>query len=121
MKLISQLSKETGVPIGTLRFYEKSGLFSGKRKTEVTSNNYVFYDDEVIEKLKFIQMAKAVGFTLTEVKEVVDLWYNKKITKKAQINVLDRRLLQIDEKLLELEKMKKQINLCKSNIKKSEL
>lgn len=116
MKLIHQLSKETGIPIGTLRFYEKSGLFSGKRKTEVTSNNYVYYDEEVMEKLRFIQMAKAVGFTLVEIKDVVDLWYKKEITQQAQINVLDRRLNQIDEKMAELKAMKKQIELCKVNI-----
>ncbi|WP_262491974.1 MerR family DNA-binding transcriptional regulator [Myroides marinus] len=32
MKLISQLSKETGVPIPTIRFYEKTGLFSSTPK-----------------------------------------------------------------------------------------
>tara|TARA_R110002111_G_scaffold221263_1_gene283597 strand:+ start:44 stop:163 length:120 start_codon:yes stop_codon:yes gene_type:complete len=39
MKLINQLSKETGIPIGTIRFYEKSGLISGQTKKEVTTNN----------------------------------------------------------------------------------
>ena len=54
------------------------------RKTEVTSNNYVYYDEEVLEKLQFIQMAKAVGFTLVEIKYVIDLWYKKEITQQAQ-------------------------------------
>lgn len=117
MKLIHQLSKETGIPIGTLRFYEKSGLFSGRRKDGVTSNNYVYYDEEVLDKIRFIQMAKAVGFTLMEIKDVVDLWYKKDFTKKSQIEVLDLRLKQIDEKVLELNTMKKQIELCKFNIK----
>lgn len=116
MKLINQLSKETGIPIGTLRFYEKSGLFSGRRKEEVTSNNYVYYDEEVIDKIRFIQMAKAVGFTLMEIKDVVDLWYKKEITKKSQIEVLDRRLKQIEEKVSKLKAMKTQIELCKHNI-----
>jgi MerR family copper efflux transcriptional regulator len=116
MKLINQLSKETGIPIGTIRFYEKSGLFCGKTKNEVTTNNYVYYGDEVIDKLRFIQMAKAVGFTLAEIKEVVDAWYQKQISKSAKIDVLDRKLLQIDEKIKELKAIKKQISLCKFNI-----
>lgn len=116
MKLISQLSKETGIPIGTIRFYEKSGLFSGQTKKEVTTNNYVYYGDEVIDKLRFIQMAKAVGFSLSEIKEVIDTWYKKELTKKSQIEVLDLKLLQIDQKIKELEAMKKQITLCKFNI-----
>lgn len=117
MKLINQLSKETGIPIGTIRFYEKSGLFSGETKKEVTTNNYVYYGNEVVEKLRFIQMAKAVGFTLSEIKEVVDAWYKKQISKNAKIDVLDRKLLQIDEKMKELKAVKKQIILCKFNIK----
>ena len=116
MKLINQLSKETGIPIGTIRFYEKSGLFSGRTKKEVTTNNYVYYGDEVVEKLRFIQMAKAVGFTLSEIKEVIDVWYKKQISKNAKIEVLDRKLSQIDEKMKELMAVKKQIALCKFNI-----
>ncbi len=118
MRLIHQLSKETGIPIGTIRFYEKSGLISGETKKEVTSNNYAYYGDECIEKLRFIQMAKAVGFTLSEIKEVVDVWYKREFTKLAQIEVLDRKLLQIDSKIEELKAMKNQISLCKSNIEK---
>lgn len=118
MRLINQLSKETGIPIGTIRFYEKSGLISGKKKPEVKTNNYVYCGDDAIDKLKFIQMAKAVGFTLIEIKEVVDAWYEKKISKKAQLEVLNRKLLQIDEKIQELNEMKKQIAICKENIEK---
>ncbi|CAM3661969.1 MerR family transcriptional regulator [Sphingobacterium prati] len=116
MKLISQIARETGIPIGTIRFYEKSGLIAGTTKKEVTSNNYVYYDQEVIEKLRFIQMAKAVGFTLAEIKEVIDAWYKKQFNKSAKIEVLNLRLEQIDTKMKELKAMKKQIVLCKYNI-----
>jgi len=118
MRLINQLSKETGIPIGTIRFYEKSGLINGEKKPEVKTNNYVYYGDDVIDKLRFIQMAKAVGFTLNEIKEVVDAWYLKKISKKAQLEVLNKKLLQIDEKIQELHEMKKQIAVCKENIER---
>jgi len=117
MKLINQLSKETGIPIGTIRFYEKSGLFSGEPKKEVTTNKYAYYSEEVVEKLRFIQMAKAVGFTLSEIKEVIDAWYKKQISKEAKIQVLNLKLAQIDEKIKELNAIKKQITLCKFNIK----
>lgn len=61
-------------------------------------------------------MAKAVGFTLAEIKEVVDAWYKKEISIKAKIEVLDKKLLQVDEKIKDLKAVKKQISLCKSNI-----
>ncbi|MCD9017158.1 MerR family DNA-binding protein [Parachryseolinea silvisoli] len=116
MKLISQLSKETGIPVGTIRFYEKAGLFSGVKKQDVTTNNYVYYDQDVVEKIRFIKMAKAVGFTLAEIREVVDAWYKKQFTKNARLRVLDKKLVQLDEKIAELKAMKKQIAICKDNI-----
>jgi len=116
VKLISQLARESNIPIGTIRFYEKSGLISGMTKKDVTSNNYVYYDDEVTEKLRFIKMAKAVGFTLAEIKQVIDAWYQKELTKASKMEVLNLKLEQIDIKIRELKAMKKQIKLCKSNI-----
>ncbi len=116
MKLISQLSKESGIPVATIRFYEKRGLISSHTKEDVKTNNYSYYGEDVVEKLQFIQMAKAVGFTLLEIKEVIDAWYEKELTKKAKIEVLNKKLLQIDEKMKELKAMKKQIALCKFNI-----
>jgi MerR family copper efflux transcriptional regulator len=61
-------------------------------------------------------MAKAVGFTLSEIKEVVDAWYKKQMSKSAKIEVLNKKLLQIDEKMKELKAVKKQIAVCKINI-----
>lgn len=119
MRLIHQLSKETAIPIGTIRFYEKSGLIKGERNPEVKTNKYLYYGEETMDKLRFIQMAKVVGFTLTEIKEVIESWYEKKISKKARLEVLNRKCLQIDEKIAELNAMKRQIAICKKNIENS--
>ncbi len=118
MKLIHQLSKETGMPIATIRFYEKSGLFSGKKKDDVKSNNYTFYDDEVVDKLDLIRDAKSVGFTLAEIKELIDAWYSKRITKSIKLEILDRKLAQIEEKIKELKAVKKQIAFLKCEVEK---
>lgn len=50
-----------------LRYYEKSGLFTGKKKNDIKSNSYTYYDDEVVDKLDLIRDAKSVGFTLSEI------------------------------------------------------
>jgi MerR family transcriptional regulator, copper efflux regulator len=116
MLLINQLSKETGVRIPTIRFYEKLGLFKGKKKAENSTNNYTYYDDEVMEKLELIRDAKSVGFTLAEIKEVIDAWYSKRITKSRKIEILNKKITQIDEKIAELKAIKKQINFFKLEI-----
>ena len=120
MKLISQLSKETGIPIATIRFYEKSGLFSGKKKEDVKSNNYTFYDDEVVNKLSLIKDAKSAGFTLSEIKELIDAWYSKKIAKPKKLAILDAKLVQIEERIMELKAVKKQIAFLKSEVEEKD-
>jgi MerR family transcriptional regulator, copper efflux regulator len=116
MKLISQLSKEAGIAIATIRFYEKMGLFSGKRKQGVTTNNYIYYDEEVEEKLELITLAKSVGFTLNEIKEIIDSWYSKRISKQKKIDILNSKLAQIEVKIKELKEAKKQIAYLKSEV-----
>jgi MerR family transcriptional regulator, copper efflux regulator len=118
MKLINQLSKETGVSVPTIRFYEKSGLFKGKRKPENKTNNYRYYDDEVVEKLDLIKEAKAVGFTLSEIKELISAWYSKKISQERKLAILDEKMLQIDAKIKELKAVKKQIAFLKTEVEK---
>ena len=44
--LINELSKRTGITAHTIRFYEKSGLISGKRDPLVKTNKYFLYDEE---------------------------------------------------------------------------
>jgi MerR family transcriptional regulator, copper efflux regulator len=83
--LINELSKKTGISTHTIRFYEKSGLIEGKQDESVKSNNYYHYDDVTVEKLEFISDAKSVGFTIKEIGQIIDAWYNRKYTKKQKL------------------------------------
>lgn len=118
MKLIHQLSKETGIPIPTIRFYEKSGLIKSKKKN--ASNNYGYYDEEVADKLELIRDAKSVGFTLSEIKEVLDVWYGKRLTKEKKIAVLNKKLEQIRAKIKELRQVKRQIDSFKKEVEQND-
>ncbi len=114
--LINELSKETGVTPHTIRYYEKFGLIKGKRKDEVKSNNYFHYDDEVVYKLELIRDAKAVGFTLSEIKHLIDAWYNKKFTIAKKLAILDEKLVTIDERINQLIEMKKLLSDFKKEV-----
>jgi len=105
--LINQLSKKTGVTSHTIRFYEKSGLIKGKRKADVKSNNYFHYDDETVERLELIRDAKSVGFTIQDIAQLMDAWYNNKISLTKKLLVLDEKLISIDDRIKQLKGMKK--------------
>jgi len=107
--LINELSKKTGISTHTIRFYEKSGLIEGKQDESIKSNNYFHYDDVTIEKLEFISDAKSVGFTIKEISQIIDAWYNNKYTKKQKLEILDDKLIFLEQKMKEIKEMKKQI------------
>lgn len=114
--LISELSKKTGLSIHTIRFYEKSGLIRGKRIAEVKTNNYFHYDEEVVEKLLLIRDAKSIGFTIAEIGQLIEAWYNDEFTIDKKMEILDEKLLSIDRKIGGLKEMKKQLAKFKKSV-----
>ncbi|MBU3715212.1 MAG: MerR family transcriptional regulator [Ferruginibacter sp.] len=114
--LISELSKRTGISVHTIRFYEKSGLIKGKRNEKVTSNNYFHYNEEAIEKLELVRDAKIVGFTISEIAQLMDAWYNKKMSSAQKLSVLDQKLDSIDNRIKQLKEMKKMISQFKKDV-----
>lgn len=67
---IGQLAKIIGVSVETIRFYHRQELLALPRKPE---SGFRTYTNEHVQKLKFIINAKALGFTLNEIKELGDL------------------------------------------------
>ncbi len=116
--LINELSKRTGITIHTIRFYEKSGLIKGRRDGNVTSNNYFHYDEEIVEKLELIRDAKSVGFTISEISQLIDAWYNNKMTVVDKLAVLDEKMASINLRIQQLKEMKKLINQFRETVEK---
>ncbi len=114
--LINELAKTTSISIHTIRYYEKYGLVKGKQKPEVKSNQYFHYDAEVVDKLQLIRDAKAAGFTLNEIRQLIDAWYGKKFTVAKKLFILDEKLSAIDEKIEQLKNVKKLIGQFKKQV-----
>jgi MerR family Zn(II)-responsive transcriptional regulator of zntA len=114
--LVNELSKETGVSAHTIRYYEKLGLIRGKLKEDVESNNYLHYDEETLDKLELIRDAKSIGFTLKEIKKLVDAWYDEKFSQADKIKILDEKLVSIDLKIKQLREMKKLVAAFKQRV-----
>lgn len=114
--LINELSKKSGISAHTIRFYEKSGLIKGKRDESIKSNNYFHYNEETIEQLEFINDAKSVGFTIREIGQLIDAWYNNRFSKEEKLNILNEKLLSLEQKLREIKGMKIQIEEFKKDV-----
>ncbi|MBI1953862.1 MAG: heavy metal-responsive transcriptional regulator [Candidatus Omnitrophica bacterium] len=66
--LIGEVSRQTGVSIRTIRYYELEGLLSpsGRRPS-----GYRVYSGRDVERLRFIQQAKRFGLTLKEIRGIM--------------------------------------------------
>lgn len=65
---IGALSKETNVPIKTIRYYEELGLLENAERTNA---KYRLYSRKDIDKLLFIKKAKELGLTLADIKSII--------------------------------------------------
>src|SRR5438552_11453619 len=65
---IGELAKRGGVSIQTVRYYERCGLLP---KPERKPSRYRIYGEKDVHRLQFIRHAKALGFTLDEIKHVL--------------------------------------------------
>ena len=67
---IGKLARESGVGVETVRFYERRGLIA---KPVRRPSGYRQYQPEVVRRIRFIQHAKELGFSLHEVAELLSL------------------------------------------------
>jgi len=67
---IGQLAKMAGVHVQTVRYYERRDLL---QPTARKASGYRMYGDDALKRLRFIKNAQALGFTLREVNELLNL------------------------------------------------
>ena len=100
---IGKLAKKADIGIETVRFYERQGLIAPPPRTE---SNYRVYPKEEVARLRFIKRAKALGFTLKEIKELLALSHDPHATRAdIKKRTLDK-IEDIDGKILDLTRIK---------------
>ncbi|NZA27979.1 heavy metal-responsive transcriptional regulator [Luteimonas sp. SJ-92] len=67
---IGQLAQRADVPIDTVRYYERAGILPQPGRE---ASGYRSYGDDDVARLRFVRRAKALGFTLVEVRELLAL------------------------------------------------
>lgn len=68
---IGEVARRVGIPIDTVRYYERNGLLLPPPARR--ASGYRDYHDSDIARLNFVLRAKALGFTLIEIRELLDL------------------------------------------------
>jgi MerR family mercuric resistance operon transcriptional regulator len=100
---IGKVAREAGVGVETIRFYEGRGLIDEPPRRE---SGYRQYPEEIVSRLRFIKRAKALGFTLNEIKELLLLRVEPGATCKDIRLRAKTKISEIEAKIRALTEMK---------------
>jgi DNA-binding transcriptional MerR regulator len=98
---IHELAQRTGLTPPTIRFYEKEGLLDA-RHVQRGENNYRDYREEAVDHLLMVKKVQAVGFTLVELKEVIQAEEANDLPLCKKIELLIQKMQEIEKKKDEL-------------------
>jgi MerR family mercuric resistance operon transcriptional regulator len=112
---IGQMSRQTGVSIDAIRFYERNGLLAAPARSE---GGFRLYSPDALSALQFIRNLQTLGFSLDEVREFVSLRTNDLRTCSAVRRILDHKLRDIRAKKIALANLETELTtaLKKCNV-----
>ena len=100
---IGALAREAGVSVQTVRYYERRGLLSDPR---ARGDGYREYTTGTLERLRFIRRAQEVGFTLSEIDELLALRLDPDTTAADVKARAEEKIVEIEGKLRDLERIR---------------
>lgn len=100
---IGQIAKRAGVPIDTVRYYERHGLL---RSPARQASGYRLYEEQDIERLRFIRRAKSLGFTLNEIQELLALSGRREQDMAGLKAAAQEKLADVEHRLAELTRIR---------------
>jgi MerR family mercuric resistance operon transcriptional regulator len=97
---IGKVARSAGLAIDTVRYYEREGLLN---KPARTASGYRNYSSDAVARLRFIRQAKELGFTLSEIRDLLSLRVapgkscaDVKARAEAKIADVEQRIAQLD-------------------------
>jgi MerR family copper efflux transcriptional regulator len=99
---IGQLAKRAGINIDTIRYYERNGLIPQPVRR---ASGYREYELSDVERLRFIQRAKDLGFTLAEIAELLSLSADRDV--RGVKRRAEQRLEQVEHKIRQLQRVRR--------------
>ena len=100
---IGQLASEAGVSTDTIRYYERIRLMPRPSRN---NSGYRIYNLDSVTRLAFIHKAQVLGFSLEEIKDVLDLRGTGKLPCDSVIQMAESRLFDVEQKLATLSSLR---------------
>lgn len=102
---IGEVSKQTGIAVGALRYYESLGLLQSERG----ENNYRYYSPNAIKTVQFIKKAQTLGFSLNDIGEVLNVHQQGDVPCGMVRSLLQGKIDEISSKIDEMTQFKAEL------------
>lgn len=102
--LIGALARQANTTKDTVRHYDQLGLLKS-RKRQAGSRLYTEFHPECIERIELIKSAQAIGFTLTELKDSLNDYYDGQLDIDEQLIVTKQKLEQLKKQQANISRM----------------
>ena len=118
---IGQMAAAASVNPQTVRYYERRGLIEPTRRTRA---GYREYDARSVDRLRFIKRAQTLGFSLSEIQELLALRVRHETACDAVERATVKKVQLVDAKLRELQSLRRTlrtlITSCRTRKRTSE-
>ncbi|MBO9397354.1 Cu(I)-responsive transcriptional regulator [Shimia sp. R9_2] len=99
---IGEVSKRSGLPAKTIRYYEDIGFVTPARG----ENGYRSFSETDLHKLAFLGRARGLGFSIEDCRTLLALYEDQGRASADVKRVAERNLMEIDAKIADLQAMR---------------
>ena len=109
---IGELAKQTNLAVGTLRYYSDIGLLQPLQRGD---NGYRYYSQNASKQVEFIKKAQAIGFSLEEIKTILDVRDRGEKPCSLVQGLLDNKIEQLEIQIKRMSLFKHELESYRQN------
>ena len=103
---IGELSRRTGVKVPTIRYYEQMGLIAAPERSE---GNQRRYSSEELKRLSFIRHSRELGFSIDDIRGLLDLSQHPEHPCDDAHELAARRLADVRARIARLKRLEREL------------
>lgn len=115
---IGEMSRETGVNIETIRYYEKIGIMPEPDRTEGGNRQY---NHNQLKRLHFVKRCRELGFSISEIRALLDMVDQKDITCAEVHGMTMGHLSAVRQKMADLRRLEKALKSMASECSRGDV
>jgi DNA-binding transcriptional MerR regulator len=104
---IGEIHARSQVPIKTIRYYEEIGLIQAETRS---SGGFRLFSPDVLPRLGFIKRSQTLGFSLQEIRNILDIHDQGEMPCAEVRNNIERKIQDIDDRIQQLQQLKHELS-----------